>query len=129
MSWRRLTISGAKGLARPLLHSLTYPISMQRNLHRGVQVPIIKLIIIPCVSEIYPSASHEIRKYHVNPYTGEEEKEADKEHQRKLNQHGLKSDSADYSTTIMQRARERLNASAAQRKERVRNRNRRGSNK
>jgi hypothetical protein len=64
-----------------------------------------------------------MRAYHVNPYNGQEEKESDRENQRKGNQHGLKTEESDYSTTIMERARARLQASAEQRRERGRKSN------
>lgn len=56
----------------------------------------------------------------VNPYTGREyDREAERELQRKSlmrSRHGLKVEWADYSTTIMDRARSRLRESAARRR-------------
>ncbi|KAL7479769.1 hypothetical protein ACHAW6_005492 [Cyclotella cf. meneghiniana] len=126
MLWRTFTMTGAMGRScRPLL-SFPHSALIRKFVPGGVPAPIIDVYV---VSSPPSSACLKIRGYHVNPYTGREEKEADREHQRKLNQHGLKSDAADYSTTVMQRARERLNAAAAQRRERGRSRNRGGSNK
>lgn len=53
-----------------------------------------------------------------NPFNGahEQEKEQEKELQRKLTQHGLKAEYADFSTTLMERAKLRLQSSSSERR-------------
>ena len=62
------------------------------------------------------------RHIHINPYTGKDNREEERERQRKtMCQHGLKLSQGgvgDFSATIMDRARSRLKASAMQRRRR-----------
>eukprot|EP00970_Alexandrium_tamarense_P003472 scaffold542_cov202-Alexandrium_tamarense.AAC.23 len=58
------------------------------------------------------------RNVHINPYSGREDREGERDCQRKVAQHaqhGLKTEFMDYSTTIMQNAKMGLHESAEKR--------------
>eukprot|EP00581_Thalassiosira_minuscula_P003216 CAMPEP_0183735302 /NCGR_PEP_ID=MMETSP0737-20130205/46246_1 /TAXON_ID=385413 /ORGANISM="Thalassiosira miniscula, Strain CCMP1093" /LENGTH=132 /DNA_ID=CAMNT_0025969001 /DNA_START=1 /DNA_END=399 /DNA_ORIENTATION=+ len=84
-----------------------------------IPTPALQLIPIPIGTPSRHPCPHgggATRCMSINPYTGLDTREEDREWQRKMCQHGLKVEWADFSTTINDRARSRLYASAMERR-------------
>jgi len=79
--------------------------------------PALQLIPIPIGNAAMLNRPHPTRRYmSINPYTGLDNRKEEREIQRKLCDKGLKVEWADHSTTIMDRARSRLQTSATKRR-------------